>query len=605
MPAVAAVPVGGARHRGFDGYLLFPLAVPLALVAAGNDAFGFDPAGWLDAFMYAGYFWHYPEHVAALEDHYKISRLPWILPGYLAHQLWGVVGASLALAYATTAGSAAGLYLLVREALADRRAAAVVAVAWACCTGAHGVGGWNYQVLAASGYYLAAAWLVVRAARRATPATSAAPAGALLASALHTHLLLVMLVPLLALLYWAARPPGRAPSSDARAAAWLATGALALTLVLAAVNGATGGAWLFFMPQITQAQRLAVPGNNPWWIADVAAWLPSARYLVVPTACLVLGLVGAISGRRQPDARMRVMLVGTGWGALAVMAYFQFFRQQTILDYSYMAFILYVHAFPCAAVALADTPLPRTRPWQVLAAAAVLLGSLLTLLPGPWPALLPRAFGALGTAPITAPLVVGVAGAVATAFVPRGLRVFVFAVWFTALNLWVVPDVTAYGVRTPGSRREMLTLFREMDRFTANLDPTLIGIKFWLSQEQVPTARGDVALAPLFDSFVATRTWQPNLLARTSPGVAIASLTVEDLDRGACVGILSSPGRQAELAAAMTAQVAELGRPPHVVAAGTFASGELTVALTVIRIQNSEFGIRAAPCSKPAPDPAH
>ena len=76
-----------------DRFLLFPLLAPALLLAAGNDAFGFDPPGLLDSFVYVGYFWHYPEHLWVFDDNnnYKISRLPWILPGYVLHTLAGPV----------------------------------------------------------------------------------------------------------------------------------------------------------------------------------------------------------------------------------------------------------------------------------------------------------------------------------------------------------------------------------------------------------------------------------------------------------------------------------------------------------------------------------
>ena len=79
-----------------DRFLLFPLLAPAVLLAAGNDAFGFDPPGYLDSFVYVGYFWHYPEHLWVFDDNsnYKISRLPWILPGYVLHALAGPVARS-------------------------------------------------------------------------------------------------------------------------------------------------------------------------------------------------------------------------------------------------------------------------------------------------------------------------------------------------------------------------------------------------------------------------------------------------------------------------------------------------------------------------------
>src|SRR5687767_15892511 len=82
--------------RRLDWFLVYPLLCPLVLLAAGNDAFGFDPSGWLDSYMYLGYFWHYADHLWLFDDNsnYKISRLPWLLPGFAAHSLLSPVAAA-------------------------------------------------------------------------------------------------------------------------------------------------------------------------------------------------------------------------------------------------------------------------------------------------------------------------------------------------------------------------------------------------------------------------------------------------------------------------------------------------------------------------------
>ena len=125
--------------RRVDWLVLYPLLCPAVLVMADNDGFGFDPPGWLDSFMYLGYFWHYPEHLWLFDgnSNYKISRLPWLLPGVAAHSMLAPVAAARVLAYGTLASAAVALYLHVRDAMQDRHAAAFVGVLLACCTGMH------------------------------------------------------------------------------------------------------------------------------------------------------------------------------------------------------------------------------------------------------------------------------------------------------------------------------------------------------------------------------------------------------------------------------------------------------------------------------------
>ena len=106
-----------------------------------------------------------------------------------------------------------------------------------------------------------ACWLVVRAARSRASGLAVLLAGAFFAAAVHTHLFLVVFAPLVAVLYVVALPAeeGRKVARSVRAAGLVIAGGLALTAVLAVINGATGGAWMFFMPQFEQAMRVTEP----------------------------------------------------------------------------------------------------------------------------------------------------------------------------------------------------------------------------------------------------------------------------------------------------------------------------------------------------------
>ncbi len=586
-----------------DRFLLFPLLAPAVLLAAGNDAFGFDPPGNLDSFVYVGYFWHYPEHLWVFDDNsnYKISRLPWILPGYVLHTLAGPIVASYLLAYVTLALGAVALYLLVKECLNDRGSAAIVGAAWACCTWGHGNGGWNYQVLIASGYYLMACWLVVRAARSRASGLTALLAGAFFASAVHTHLFLVVFAPLVAVLYVVALPAeeGRKVARSVRAAGLVIAGGLALTAVLAVINGATGGAWMFFMPQFEQAMRVTNPDYDHWWKGAVQ-WLPAARYLVIPLALMCAGLA-VLFRRHDEDRRMPITLVALAWAAFGIMCYFQFARRLTTLDYSYVAFAAYPHAFACLGAVLVEA---RRSAYGALVqagiASAVILGTLLFLLPTPLPEAMNSMFQASALEhlwPIVTPLAICLLGVTAMLLLRGTGRVILFAVWFSVVNAWIAPARSSYGIATPGYQQLMLKVFYEADRVTTEIDPTLIGIKYWMSNEIQATPTGDVLLRSVFDSFLATRAWFTNLLGRKSPSPPIEQLTLADLDRGACIGVLSSIDRQAELQREIEAHYASLDRPLRQVTVRRFGDANLSFALSVLKPVASADGADG-PCAK-------
>ena len=214
---------------------------------------------------------------------------------------------------------------------------------------------------------------------------------------------------------------------------------------------------------------------------------------------------------------------------------------------------------------------------------------------------LARVLGLAAAPGLVLPLIVSLAGAAATLLLHGPARFVTFVLWFSIVNASIAPNPTSYGTGTPGYRQAMLSLFREADRFTTDLDPTLRGIKYWWPVEQAPTPQGVVPTGPIFDSFVATRAWLVNLLARRSPGLPIDQLTLAHLARGECIGVLSTLGSQAQLRRTMESHYAGLGRPLHQVAARRFERPEISFALTILKPSNPAPRLAAtgeeAPCA--------
>jgi hypothetical protein len=445
---------------------------------------------------------------------------------------------------------------------------------------------------------------VVRAARAKSSGRTALLAGAFYAAAVHTHLFLVVFAPFVAVLYIAALPAeeSRKLPRTVQAAALVIAGGIGLTALLAVINRATGGAWLFFMPQFDQAMRVTNPGYDHWWKGNASQWLPTARYLVMPIAAMVAGLAALFAPHGERSRRMSFTLVGLAWAAFVVMCYFQLAQRLTTLDYSYVAFALYPHAFACLAVAFAGE---KRSAWAVTLSAAVIVGTLALLLPAPLPLLMETLARSLALAqfgPVVAPLVLSLLGIVAMLLLRGTARAIVFAVWFSIVNAWIAPVPSAYGLGTPGYLQSMLKLFREADRVTTQIDPTLIGIKYWKSDEAIATAAGEVRLPYVFDSFLSTRAWFTNLLGRKSPSPPIDQLRLVDLDRGTCIGVLSSVERQPDLQREMETHFASLDRPLRAVIVQQFKDGDLSFALSVFKpVATPDEG--AAPCAQRGVNP--
>jgi len=577
---VQSTSIEGGRR---DPLVRLPIIIAAVFLAAGNEDFGFDPAGYLDPFMHLGYFWHYPAHLPALDHDYKASRLPWILPGYVFHWLGDPAAASIVLVFATLAAGGVALYLLVRDIAQDRAAAAVSAAAWTSCTWAHGIGGWNYQVLAATDYFLVATWLAFRAATTGA-ASSAFLAGVCAAAAAHTHLQYATFVPLLALTFWSGLPGGT-PSVQrlVRDGLWGLAGAIGITVALGAVNAASGGDWLFFMPQIVRAQYLM--REDIWWL-EARVWVPAATYLVVPVAFMIAAL--GVLFRTDPPERLRPKrtLIVQAWLALGIMCFTQFARRKGTLDQSFLAFPVYAYGFPCIGILLASR---RNMPRSVVVAAAsitAILVPLLLLMPATLPRVMTDAvtlFGATGLPPVVPPLAVALIGCTAMMVARGSARLIVFGLWFGLVNAWIAPAPSAYGIHTPGYRRQMVELFREADGLTTAFDPRLDGIKYWFpDNERIALPDADIPLGWIFDSYVSTRGWMGNLLGHAS-AVPLQKLTREDLQTAVCIGLLTSPRTSGQLEIAMQEHFAGLGVPLRRVTIRHLKSRSIAFDLTLLK----------------------
>jgi hypothetical protein len=164
--------------------------------------------------------------------------------------------------------------------------------------------------------------------------------------------------------------------------------------------------------------------------------------------------------------------------------------------------------------------------------------------------------------PVLPPVAFALLGVGITSAIRSPARVVVFAIWFGVLNAWIAPAPSAYGIHTPGYRRQMLELFAEADGMTTAFDPRLDGIKYyWSTDVPLSTSSGDIQFGQIFDSLVSTRgSWQGNRLTQERT-VPVQQLTLEDLQTARCVGVLSPPQASRQLELDLKSHFEWLGMP--------------------------------------------
>ena len=528
-------------------------------------------------------------------------------PGFVLHHLFDTVTAEQLLHVTTLVATGVGLYFLLRDSLKDRTAAAVASAAWSCYTWIHGDGGWNYHVAGAIAYHVWALWALVRAA--VAPSLHqrrwwAVVAGALLACAVHTHTVYAGFVGIM-LLVFVVPPITSARAGAARVAsavAWLLVGGIAITALLAVINVATGGRWLFFVPQLEYTLLVSRTGNR--YLRPPAEWLPSARHLVIPTLIVAAGIAWLFTARRayardHMRAGFATVFVVQGLIAVALMLYLQFVAGQTAFDPQFFAYPLYTQIFPILGVVLASWQ-PEVRGSLGLASAALLaiVAPLLLLLPSTMPAFVARLDASLGLPPSMiqlVPLAIGALAAVVMARQGYRSRLATCAVVYGVLNTWLCASPSAYGLRTPGINRDVLTVLDSLDRYTARLDPSLFGIRYWRERDHVKGPQGDVDLYYVFDGFLSTRRRSLLTLAYDRQETPIDQLEPVDLYGQRCVGVLSAKETHARVVARMSRRFNTLGLPLTEIGRHEVGSGPISVALTVLMVPTE------GPCTACAP----
>ncbi len=526
-----------------------------------------------------------------LFEEYKGSRLPWILPGFVLHHLFDVVTAQYILQTAVLLASSLAVYLVLRDTLHDRPVAAVTAAAWSSYTWAHGSGGWNYHVAAAGAYYSLGLWMLARSTASDRRRLWLLGSGALFVSAIHTHILFAGFLPIAALLYVPVLiDSGRARWREgAQVAGYVTAGAVATTLFLGAIDVATGGSWLFFLPQIEYTLDFANHGNR--WLFATGEWVPTAIYLVIPVVALVatlpwLAKMWRTRGFRTLEARFACVLVVQGVLAFALMAYLQFGGGQTALDHAHFAFPLYCHAFPMIGALLWSSGRGASRAGLIFAMvmAVAIAAPLLLLLPSRLPQHVPAFTSALHLpdSPIVlAPLVLAVAA------LPLGLirgraRLAAFSIVYGLLNAWMAQAPAAYGIGTPGINRDMLVVFRSLDQFSADLDPSLFAIRYWGEPGIVPGPDGPTNMAAVFRSFLAIRRRSLITVAYDRPDTRVQDLTQADLYSASCLGVLSTPAVHRDVVDRLTHRFSDVGVALRAVGHHRADSGRFAIALTVL-----------------------
>ena len=293
------------RARQVDVRLLVVVALPL-LQAAVNNQWLFTSPDTIDPWVYFGYLNDLPGHLRAFADTYYGARLAWLVPGALSYRIFSPVLANYVLHLGMSEVALVSLYLILR-ATVRRDIAFFSVVVTAANPSFLWSMGWDYVDGAGIVYFLLTMCFLTYATGARRRYFSLFLAGAAFAGDVHTHIIWLAFVPLVAA-YALLRLDDRGVRPVMLSALGFALGAAVATGGLAAVNARMTGDWLFFMPSFSAAPGLVA--NNPWKVAGFT-WLAGAYWLVVPGVVFIAAVwfLQRVARRKGSSDRAAVLLV--------------------------------------------------------------------------------------------------------------------------------------------------------------------------------------------------------------------------------------------------------------------------------------------------------
>ena len=379
---------GAVAIRAPSRELLLIIATCLTPLAGFTLAWG---PFWLldfrqqDNWSYVKYFmdWTSTDPVlrAWMAADYKSTRVAWIIPGFLAYQIFGPLTGSFVLHLAVAIATIL-VTLAAASRLFGRPAGALATVVMSAYGGfyATGIAGfWSYHGAICALFFTLFLLALAVLARSPSSGRWALVAGATGLLAVITTTNYVALAPW-ALVFWLLLRGWPTFREIIRLVGLGACGAVLALLVLMAASLAAGGDALFSWRLIALSMGVA---REPFVRPPMVEWLPAARHLVFPFLAAIGGLLTLALRVRpaswsRPEIRALVAIVATYVGMLGTHALLQA-RTGLFFETAHFAYVLVAPAALVLAGVIRCLPPTACQAWRPPPYAYPLLVVLLVL----------------------------------------------------------------------------------------------------------------------------------------------------------------------------------------------------------------------------------
>jgi hypothetical protein len=349
-----ALDMARVRELALDTAVLVVLTAAASAVYVWTKAPLYNPFGTIDPWLYTALWTNFDQIYESFPRTYYISRIPWIVPGYVLNAIFDARTAALVLHSAFFLGGGVLFYVLCRRWL-GMAAAAIGYVALIGSQMYFNAHRWDYHEGGVLTYMIGAyAFSLVRTQSVLLRATSLAVGGAFAAAMVTTRVIDVAYLIGLPLLYVAVSPdlPMAARLKQfARDLAAFASGAAALLVACGLFAKSHGEEFLFFMPQIRVVQSTSGGYNQ----LPVDAWLPFSPYVWVPLFAIVFAAAVLVLGPSGDRVARRVLVSTTAWLAVVYGAFaaWQFLGDGWLFNLTYYFSSFLVPTLLCLTAAAA------------------------------------------------------------------------------------------------------------------------------------------------------------------------------------------------------------------------------------------------------------
>lgn len=579
------------HYRNGDWNILFLVAAILVPLALASRNWLFDGLGDIDAFKYVGLFLNYGRHLVDADADYKISRLPWVLPGVLFYKLFAPRVAHYILQLTFTFAATLFLYLSIKS-LFNSRVALLTSLIYTTDHWFHGPsmwasGGWNYHNTACLAYYFAALFFVLEGTLRQNRKALFA-AGLSMAACVFTTVFMAPLVMALAAVgcFCLLRTSERR-LSDLR---YLLAGGLIMALLLSLASLFTGGRLLFFLPE--WRYTLAVSKQNIYF-RPPHEYLKEAYWLAYPVLTTVsLGLLWCFypywRETVKPEQRKLVLLIHAQF--VLVAAYFVLLStvlHQSVLQFPQIVMPLAGPMMPAIAAVLYVSERNRKLP------DGLLTGTLVTviMLAVPWAivpplvggvtSLLGKMFGPFASVPVLVPLVAGIVCIFyRTMHGHRASAVIGTALCLAAVNSLSFPYQSPLSWNAPCCViRDAFDGIVDANRFLTEFDSSPGANRMIYSfAEHLPDSAGqDIFLSQVFNSIGSTR-----FCPKMYDWVTLPHWSDQEFNSNKTIAILSSLKNQEPFTREFIDQATRHGVRFSVAAQKQFRRGPIIFAISML-----------------------